>query len=105
MSADLPDVLGNLERLIDLRIEAKLRQLGALTTQPDPRALRVAKGIDVAALAARSGISHVTIGRLEGGKLKRPKPETLNSLARALGVPESQYRQAVAALLQNRGAA
>ena len=106
MSIQLPNagLLENLQALIDARVDARLRALGAVQSAPGPRELRMAKGIDVADLAARSGVSRVTVGRLESGKLKRPRVETLNALARALGVPEAQYRAAVAGMLQ-RGAA
>ena len=103
-ASQLPNVLTELEKLIDLRVDARLRALGAIQSAPGPRELRIAKGVDVADLAARSGVSRVTVGRLEAGKLKRPRVETLNALARALAIPESTYRAAVAGMLQ-RGAA
>lgn len=90
----LPNVQGELERLIDLRVETILRARGLVTASPDCRQIRIEKGLTIQDLASRAGISHVALGKIESGKTKNPAPETLNSIARALGVPEVTYRSA-----------
>jgi len=52
-------------------IAAKRSELGLTTTE----------------LAERAGVSHAYISMLEHGRRKSPSPSTLDSLARALGVP------------------
>ena len=50
-------------------------------------ALREAKGWNQAELARRSGLSQPTVWSLEHGETGMPKFETLDKVARALGVP------------------
>lgn len=49
--------------------------------------LREQKEYSVNQLALKSGISNAQISRIETGKRKSPKPETLRNLAEALDVP------------------
>jgi len=51
--------------------------------------LREGKGWNQAELARRSELSQPTVWSLEHGRTKMPKFETLDSVARALGVPRS----------------
>lgn len=50
------------------------------------RQLRESQGLTQAALAEKSGVSRVTIARIEGGRQLRVDLEVLDRLARALGV-------------------
>ena len=50
------------------------------------RELRHARGLSLRALAAKAGIDHMTLDRIELGKAK-PRLGTLEALARALRVP------------------
>lgn len=95
-----PALLNSLDAYVDARVEAALRRLGIGAQALGPRELRIARGVELQDLAAKSGLSDVTLSRLERGLIKRPKPDTLNRIARALQIPESEYRQAVAALIQ-----
>jgi transcriptional regulator with XRE-family HTH domain len=90
-------LLHALQSYIDASINARLQQAGHGT--PTPKALRQARGLSVLDLAAKSGISHPTISRLENGHVKRPAADTLNKLARAMAISESEYRASVAAML------
>lgn len=92
-----------IEAIVDAKVSARLQQAGHTT--PGPRSIRTARGVDLPTLAAKSGISKATISRLERGEIRQPKIETLNALARALGVSEQEYRQSVATLLQATEAA
>ncbi|HEY0471224.1 MAG TPA: XRE family transcriptional regulator [Kribbella sp.] len=60
---------------------------------PRLRALRRARGVTLADLAAETGITSSTLSRLENGKL-RPTLEQLLPLARAHGVPLEDLVQA-----------
>lgn len=50
------------------------------------RALRQAAGMTQDALAELSGVSRITINRIESGRTSRVELDTLERLARALGV-------------------
>ena len=95
-----PDILAGITLLIDQRVKAQLQALGITQSAPDPRAIRQAKGLSVAEIAAKSGLSTAVISKIECGRSKRPAADTLNAIARALGVSESDYRASVAALIQ-----
>lgn len=95
-------VLTGLQVWVEELIDRKLRSMESASSRPDPRALRQIRGMELTELAVRAGISHGTLSRLENGKLKRPKPETLARIAGALGVCAKEYREAVAALIQSR---
>jgi DNA-binding XRE family transcriptional regulator len=100
-----PGIVSELTALIDARVDVKMRELGVTIAMPDPRALRIQRGLTQVELAGRAGLSHAAIGRIENGQTRRPAPATLDKIARALGIPESEYRKAVAALLQRTGGA
>lgn len=53
------------------------------------RELRKQRGMTQEALATLAGFQAVSYGRWESGK-SWPEPDTIESLARALGVPESR---------------
>lgn len=96
----MPGVLAELQAWIEGIVERKLRTFTDESGRPDPRALRQSRGMDLTELATRAGISHGTLSRLENGKLKRPRPETLARIANALGVCVKDYREAAASLIQ-----
>jgi excisionase family DNA binding protein len=54
------------------------------------RRLREAAGLTQLELAARSGLTHETVSRLERGR-RQPQARTLVALAQALGVPPSAF--------------
>lgn len=56
--------------------------------------LRLMKGLSVPALSMKSGVSCPAIRRLESGRLKHPKPLTLQKLSRALRVEYERYVKA-----------
>ena len=94
-----------LTQYIDATVEAKLRAGGAVAAAPDPRSIRLERGLEIVELADKSGVAHSTISRLERGLIRRPSPHTLDKLASAMGVGTAEYRASVAALLQRGGAA
>ena len=49
------------------------------------KALRLAKGMTQAELADASGVSRLTIIKMETGKLKNARSQTLFAIAKALG--------------------
>lgn len=54
--------------------------------------LRLAAGISVYELAKRSGLNRSTLLRIEAGDIGQPGTDTLNALARGLGIdPEQLY--------------
>lgn len=55
------------------------------------RRLRESKGLGTNQLAAKSGVSNAEISRIESGERKRPHPDTLMKLARALGHPVEDF--------------
>jgi DNA-binding XRE family transcriptional regulator len=87
-----------LEVIIDAKVSARLQQAGHGT--PDPRSLRISRGVDLPTLASKSGISKATLSRLERGLIKQPTVDTMNRAARGLGIPEITYRESIAAMLQ-----
>lgn len=60
-----------------------------------PRGLRIKHGCTAENLAHASGVSKSALSKIESGKVSNPQIETLNKLARALGIPEQEYRAAV----------
>jgi transcriptional regulator with XRE-family HTH domain len=54
------------------------------------RSLRLAAGLTQLELAARSGITHEAISRLELGN-RAPRAETIRCLAAALGVEPAEF--------------
>lgn len=95
-----PAVLAAFTAFVNTIVDERLRAIGAISSRPDPRALRQSKGITVAELAAKSGLSAGVISKIENGRARRPAPATLDALARAIGIPEQEYRQSVAAQIQ-----
>jgi transcriptional regulator with XRE-family HTH domain len=57
------------------------------------RECRQRRGLSVRALAERAGVSHVTVVRIETGRLS-PTVSMLEKLARALGIPVRDFFQA-----------
>jgi len=57
-----------------------------MTPLPGLAALRRAHGWSIGELAARSGVSETTIGRIERGITTAPRPRVVHRLAAALGV-------------------
>lgn len=92
-------ILDGLRAFIVATVREELRASGATRAELGPREIRVAKGIDLQNLATRCGVNRTTISRIESGKIKRPAPQTLNAIARGLGVPEPDYRASVATML------
>lgn len=88
------NLLSQLEAMIDQRVEAALRRCGVVGTIRDCRTLRIIRGLTISEAAMRAGISHVALGKIENGKTRNPCPDTLNKIARALNIPEAEYRQA-----------
>ena len=66
---------------------------------PALRARRIATGLTIDALAARSGVSPRTIGAIEREHIRRPHPPTLAAIAGALGL-ESAARARLDATLR-----
>jgi tetratricopeptide (TPR) repeat protein/transcriptional regulator with XRE-family HTH domain len=64
--------------------------LGALLRQ-----YRLAAGLSQEALAEMSAVSARTIANLERGRTTRPYPQTIRSLANALGIPEATRERLV----------
>jgi len=95
-----PAALAGLQAFIESIVDARLRAAGATAATPDPRALRIAKGLSIVELAQRAGISHPALSRIESGRTRRPSAATLDAIARALGCSEQTYRSAFAAMLQ-----
>lgn len=93
-SHDSVSFLTQLEAMIDQRVEAALRKCGVIGTRRDCRSIRIVRGLTISDAAMRAGISHVALGKIESGKTRNPSPQTLNKIARALNVPESDYREA-----------
>lgn len=95
-----------LNEAVTLIVQTELRRLGITgpvgTAPMGPRELRIAAGMKLRDLAAKSGISHVTISNLENGKIKDPRTETVDAIARALGIGEPAYRYAVAQTLAQK---
>ena len=52
-------------------------------------AAREARALSIRRLAARVGVHHATISRIESGESERPTPEVLERLAQALEIPEA----------------
>ena len=48
---------------------------------------RTDQHLNVRALAARAGVDHTTLVRLERGENRTPRPDTLKGIATALGLP------------------
>jgi len=61
------------------------------------RDLRRAKGWGPQELAARAGITPLTLARIERGRVDKPRVATLRRLARALGVAPAALIEAAAA--------
>jgi len=66
------------------------------------RRLRDLRDLSQAELAEASGISRVQLGDLERGQVESPRTSTLNSLARALGVPTGELLRSALSLKQVR---
>lgn len=96
------ELLNGLRDLVRQVVREELRTTKVLSSDLGPREIRLSKGIDLQALAAISGISDVSISRIERGIVRSPKAQTLNKIARALKVPEGEYRAAVASLINRR---
>ena len=92
--------LNGLRDLVRQLIREELKAAGAVRTDAGPRELRRSRGLEIGALAAKAGVSDVTISKLENGRIRKPKIDTLNRLGRALGCGEQAYRDAVNTLLQ-----
>jgi transcriptional regulator with XRE-family HTH domain len=58
--------------------------------QIDLRTARKRRRMDQVTLAARSGLNQSTVSRLEKGGIKRPTPETVERLERALRLRPGQ---------------
>ncbi|HYF48908.1 MAG TPA: helix-turn-helix transcriptional regulator [Planctomycetota bacterium] len=84
--------------LVKVRVREEMKSLPS--GQLGPREIMLAKGFTISDVAARSGLSDVSVGKILRGQTKNPKPETLNKIARALQVSEADFRAAVAAMLQ-----
>lgn len=97
---EAPGVLNELRTFINGIVDTRLKELGALKPVLDPRGLRVSKGRELGDLALLARVSRVTLSRLETGRIRRPKPETLARIAAALEIPAAEYRNAVALLIQ-----
>lgn len=54
--------------------------------QIDLRSARKRRRMDQVTLAERSGVDQSTVSRLERGINRKPKPETVEALERALGL-------------------
>ncbi len=89
-----PALMSNLEEYIQAIVDARLEAAGLLRPRMGLRALRISRGMEIQAVAQISGVSAATISRLEVGKTENPSPNALNKIARALGVSESECRQA-----------
>jgi transcriptional regulator with XRE-family HTH domain len=70
--------------------EDNATSLGALLQR-----LRTDAGISLYALAERTGINRSTLMRIEAGTTTQPDVQTLNALARALGVEAELFYDAV----------
>ena len=75
------------------------RSFGALL-----RDLRLATGLSQEALAERAALSPQAVGALEGGRRIVPRRETVDALARALGLDGGQAGALAAAVRRGRGA-
>lgn len=62
--------------------DEQAQQLGAYI-----RRVRTERDISIRALAAQAHLDSGGLARLEGGKVRTPKPNTLHALAAALNVP------------------
>jgi len=56
--------------------------------------LRVKRDMNLVQLSEKSGISTAQISRIENGKRKTPRPETLKQLADSLEIPHEQMLRA-----------
>lgn len=88
--------------IVRTEVAKEIERLGLCPANLLPHELRVRAGMKLRDLAARSGISHVTISNIENGKIRDPRPETIDAIARGLGVAESVYRSAVVQMLAHK---
>lgn len=82
-------------------MQADPEQVTGADQAPSPLALLIAttmrtRGLTLAAVAQAGGLSIASVAALRGGgRGKRPRPETLDGLARGLGLPLDQVQSAV----------
>lgn len=88
-----------LSALIADLVDERLRAAGISANQDTPQSLRMAAGLDIKTCAEVAGMTHCNLSRLEAGKTRRPRPETLAKIARAIGCGEPRYREAVAKMI------
>ena len=62
------------------------------------RACRRSSGLTQQELAERSGLSIRAISKLEGGRTRWPYPDSVDRLANALGLPDTERPEFVAAV-------
>lgn len=88
-----------LQTLVESIVDQRLRAAGVVRAAPGPRELRIQRGLEIREVAERSGISAAQISRIERNTIQNPSPQTLNKIARGIGVSENEYRCAVAQMV------
>ena len=73
-----------LEQLVKETVRDELAKLQKVT----PAQMRLEAGLTVDKMAERSGISSVTISRIENGQIRHLRAETLGALSKALNRPD-----------------
>lgn len=86
----------SLETIIKAIVDERLKEIGVSVEAITPKSLRQSAGYTIEGAAAICGITACQLARIEDAKVIRPKPETLEKIARGLGVDVEKYRKAVA---------